>query len=63
MIGNRIYLDHYRTTPVREEVLQKMERYFKEKFWLPAPFVSIGTEIEEVIEDARESVLELFNQV
>ena len=61
MIGNRIYLDHYRTTPVREEVLQKMERYFKEKFWLPAPFVSIGTEIEEVIEDARESVLELFN--
>ncbi|MCD6419565.1 MAG: cysteine desulfurase [Synergistetes bacterium] len=61
MIGDKVYLDHYRTTPVHEEVYQRMQPYFKEKFWLPAPFVSTGTEIGEMIEEAKGEILKSFN--
>jgi len=61
LIGERIYLDHYRTTPMHEEVYQKMQPYFKERFWLPAPFISTGTEIGELIEGAKEEILRIFN--
>ncbi|MCD6237812.1 MAG: cysteine desulfurase [Thermotogae bacterium] len=55
-----IYLDHYRTTPLKEEIFEKMKPYFNEHFWLPASFTSTGTEISEVIERSKKAILNAF---
>ena len=60
MREERIYLDHYRTTPLREEIFEKMKPYYSNRFWLPASFTSTGTEISEVIEESKNKILEAF---
>jgi cysteine desulfurase len=57
----RIYLDHYRTTPLDKDIFDVMKPYFEDKFYLPASFTSWGTETAEIIENAKEMVLKSFN--
>ncbi|MDI6855049.1 MAG: cysteine desulfurase family protein [Deltaproteobacteria bacterium] len=52
----RVYLDHAAATPVREEVLEAMLPYFRERFGNPSAVYDLGADIKEVIEAARAKV-------
>jgi cysteine desulfurase len=56
-----IYLDHYRTTPISEYVVEKMLPYFRGTYFLPESFTQHGTEIAEVIDTANRKILNEFN--
>ncbi|HHW49737.1 MAG TPA: cysteine desulfurase NifS [Clostridiaceae bacterium] len=56
MTERYVYLDHAATTPVKEEVLEAMLPFFKDKFGNPSSIYSIGRESKKAIEDAREKV-------
>ena len=51
-----VYLDHGATTPMREEVLEAMLPFLKDKFGNPSSLHSFGRESRKYIDDAREKV-------
>jgi cysteine desulfurase len=57
----RVYLDYSATTPTKKEVVEEMIPYFTEKFGNPSAIYSIGTDIKDSIEKAREQVAALIN--
>ncbi len=56
-----IYLDNSATTPVDPRVFEAMIPYFKEKFANPSSIHTMGREIRDDIEKAREKVASLIN--
>jgi len=50
------YFDHAATTPMREEVLEEMLPYLREKYGNPSSIYSIGRESKKAIEEARDKV-------
>lgn len=54
------YLDHAATTPVREEVLEKMLPYFTEKFGNPSSLYALAGEARFALDEAREQVAEVL---
>lgn len=51
-----VYFDHGATTPMREEVLEAMLPFLKDKFGNPSSLHSFGREAKKHIDDAREKV-------
>ena len=56
-----IYLDHAATTPVRQEVLQRMLPFFSEKYGNPSSFHSAGKEVKDAMDTARETIAKILN--
>lgn len=56
----RIYFDHIAGTPVHPEVLEAMKPYLEEKFGNPQSLHSVGQEVLEAVEAAREAVARLI---
>ncbi len=52
----KIYMDYAATTPVREEVIEEMLPYFKEKFGNASSIHSFGIEAKIAIENSREKI-------
>ena len=50
------YLDHAATTPVREDVLEKMLPYFTQKFGNPSSLYALAGEARYGLDEAREQV-------
>ena len=50
------YLDHAATTPVREEVLEKMLPYFTRKFGNPSSLYALAGEARYGLDEAREQI-------
>ena len=55
------YFDNAATTRVKDEVLEEMLPYLKEKFGNPSSMYTIGREAKKAIENARERVAKLIN--
>lgn len=51
-----IYMDHSATSPVRKEVFEAMEPFFKSSFGNPSTFYSLGRDAKSAMEDARKNV-------
>ena len=58
MPEQRVYLDHSATTPVREEVREIMQYYFRHQFGNPSSLHGYGREAREGVEQARRQVAE-----
>jgi len=58
---NAVYLDHAATTPVREEVIEAMLPYFKDKFGNASSVYSFGREARKALDQARQTVAEVLN--
>ena len=54
----KVYLDHGATTPMREEVFEAMEPFFKEHFGNPSSLHFYGREVKKHVDDTREKVAE-----
>ena len=54
------YLDHASATPVRKEVLEAMLPYHSEHFANPSNVYDIGSQIKQVVEEARANVATLI---
>ncbi len=54
MESRQVYMDHGATTPLREEALEAMLPYLKEKFGNPSSIHSFGREARKAINEARE---------
>ncbi len=57
----KIYLDYAATTPVREEVLEAMLPFFKEKFGNPGSINTFGSEAMGAVDNARISISKILN--
>ncbi|TQI70476.1 cysteine desulfurase [Gramella sp. Hel_I_59] len=57
----KIYLDHNATTPVHEQVLEKMLPYFTQNFANPHSDHAFGWDASEALEQARKQVANLIN--
>jgi len=57
---HRVYLDNNATTPLLPEVFEAMRPYFEERFGNASSIHHHGQETRAAVEDARESVAELF---
>lgn len=58
---NAVYLDHAATTPVREEVIEAMLPYFKDKFGNASSVYSFGREARKALDQACQTVAEVLN--
>lgn len=56
-----IYLDHAATTPVKDEVRNRMMPYLSESFGNPSSLHHVGIPIRKLINDARNTVLRGLN--
>jgi len=56
----RIYLDYAATTPVDKRVVKAMSPYFTEKFGNTMSIHSFGQEAKLVLENSRETVVDLI---
>jgi cysteine desulfurase len=54
--GRQVYMDHGATTPLREEALEAMMPYLKEKYGNPSSIHSRGREARKAVDEAREKV-------
>lgn len=54
MKSRQVYMDHGATTPLREEVLEAMMPFLREKFGNPSSIHSPGREVRKAVEEARE---------
>jgi len=54
------YLDHASATPVRNEVIESMLPYFRERFANPSNVYDIGSEAKRAVEQSRDSVAGLI---
>lgn len=57
----KIYLDFAATTPVDKNIFKKMQKYFTVDFANQASMHSLGNEIKEDVEKAREKILKKLN--
>jgi cysteine desulfurase len=57
----RIYLDNAATTPVDQRVLETMLPYFSEHYGNPSSIHTFGQEAESAMDNARETVAQIFN--
>ncbi|MFH1106253.1 MAG: cysteine desulfurase NifS [Candidatus Aenigmatarchaeota archaeon] len=57
----RIYMDYAATTPVREEVLEEMNKYFYGKFGNASSLHSFGAEAAQAIEESRKRIATAIN--
>jgi cysteine desulfurase len=55
-----VYLDHAAATPVREEILDAMLPFFRERYGNPSTVYDMGLEAKETIEEQREKVANLI---
>jgi cysteine desulfurase len=55
------YLDYAATTPMRNEVLEKMLPYFTQKFGNPSSLYSLAGEARYGVDEAREQVAHVLN--
>ena len=55
------YFDHAATTAIKQEVLDEMVPYLKEKFGNASSLYTLGRESKRAIEEARKRVAELIN--
>ena len=55
------YFDHAATTRVKDEVLEEMLPYLKDRFGNPSSMYTIGREAKKAIEEARAKVAKLIN--
>ena len=56
----KIFMDHASTTPILDEVFEKMLPYFKEEFGNPSSIHSLGEAAEDALNTAREQVANLI---
>lgn len=56
-----IYLDHAATTPMRAEVLARMQPYFSEFFGNPSSIYALGRNALDAVDSAHESVARALN--
>ncbi|MEK7614762.1 MAG: cysteine desulfurase family protein, partial [Patescibacteria group bacterium] len=56
-----VYLDHAATTPIDSRVREVMLPYLGEKFGNPSSFHSLGKEIKDDLDDARESIANILH--
>jgi len=56
MSGERIYLDHAATTPVRPEVRAAMGPYLTDAFGNPSSLYAEGQRARRALDDARDTV-------
>jgi len=61
MKSAKIYLDYNATTPVHEQVLEKMLPYFTQNFANPHSDHAFGWDASEALEQARKQVADLIN--
>ncbi|MBN2851981.1 MAG: cysteine desulfurase NifS [Clostridia bacterium] len=61
MNNKNIYLDHAATTMVDNKVLEMMLPWYTEHYGNPSSIYSIGRESKQVIENARQTVADIFN--
>ena len=54
------YLDHASASPVRKEVLEAILPYFSEQFANPSNVYDLGSQIKQVVEEARANVARLI---
>ncbi len=57
----RIYLDHNATTPVRTEVFEAMEPFFRDRFGNASSIHRFGQDARSAVEEARTQVAGLVN--
>ncbi|MGB4267345.1 MAG: cysteine desulfurase NifS, partial [Limnochordia bacterium] len=55
------YLDHAATTPMRDEVIEAMMPYFKEKFGNASSVYSFGREARKALDEARQATAGIIN--
>ena len=55
------YFDHAATTPIKQEVLEEMLPYLKEKYGNASSLYTLGREARRGIEEARKEVASLIN--
>jgi len=55
-----IYFDHAATTPTREEVVEAMLPYYREKWGNPSSLHASGREAADGMENARAEVAKLL---
>ncbi len=71
MSNQQVYMDHAATTPIRDEVFQKMVPFLKNNFGNPSSMYQIGQTSRKALDESREKVakvltvnaLKLFSQV
>ncbi|HEX8982949.1 MAG TPA: cysteine desulfurase family protein [Ktedonobacterales bacterium] len=56
-----IYLDHAATTPIRADVLARMQPYFSEFFGNPSSVYTLGRNALDAVDSAHESVARALN--
>jgi len=56
-----VYLDHAATTPMRDEVIEAMMPYFKEKFGNASSIYSFGREARKALDEARQATAGIIN--
>ncbi len=56
MESRQVYMDHGATTPIREEALEAMLPYLKDKYGNPSSIHSQGREVRQAVDAARETV-------
>ncbi len=56
MESRKVYMDHGATTPLREEVLEAMMPFLREKFGNPSSIHAYGREVRQAVDGARETV-------
>lgn len=56
MESRQVYMDHGATTPLREEALEAMLPYLREKYGNPSSIHSQGREVRQAVDAARETV-------
>lgn len=55
-----VYMDHAATTPIREEVLEKMMPYMKQYYGNPSSIYSLAQESRRAVDESRENVAHLL---
>ena len=58
-----VYLDHAATTPMRDEVIEAMMPYFKEKFGNASSVYSFGREARKALDEARQATAGLSTRI
>jgi len=56
-----VFMDYASTTPIRDEVLEAMQPFLKEKFGNPSSLHSYGREVKLAIEEARKTIAKTIN--
>lgn len=55
METRQVYMDHGATSPIREEALEAMLPYLKERYGNPSSIHSLGREVRHAVDEARET--------